>query len=627
MLLSHNTNASSVRAKVLNHLRRYGLFYALLLLGLAIRCVFIHEQGFGNDELSALCRTRVETWETFWNKGVKVGDMHPVFYQALLWGWVRIFGDSEWAVRATSLLFYVANSFLIFAIARKHFTQLSGLLFLALYVGLTFTIINTVFARPYNSGTFFVLLAYWAVLEFHKSTILAPRKWMLVFAGGCLGAMLSHYVAFLAVALLGVCSLLFVARPNRKFLVLGGMLAVLLFLPHLPVTLYQLQRGGLGWLPAPKALWLVDFIHQLFNNDWRLAGGLTAVFLIALRMNGVNPWTPVQAFSVCLFLVVFVVAFVLSYLFTPIMRDLAMLFILPWLLLPLFALIKASSVRKNAVLVLGMAVFPLLHSCLVDRLFQPVHYAVFREMGEEINEVMTHYGKENITFASSYNGIDYLNYYLDDDLEEPILDWEMKDAFYALHERVVNAQTPYFCYSMSNKFHSPMFLEVIRRSFPVERKVFATPYSIVYCSEKGQVKNRLVALAFEEKHSDTVSTDEFSGNLALKVGALPAMEGFSYFLIEAEGMLLDTSELHLVLTVERDGKMLTNADESPVCYIAEDQAKLCPMGKPTTFYLAFQLPVTLHATDQLHAYFWNPKRSRVKVGRLVLYCRNIGARK
>lgn len=621
--LPHNVYVSSARTKLLNHLKQYRLFYAVLLLGLAIRCVFIHEQGLGNDELSALCRTRFATWETFWNKGVKVGDMHPVFYQALLWVWLRIFGDSEWALRSTSLLFYVANSFLIFTLARKHFTQLSGLLLLAVYVGLTFTIVNTVFARPYNSGTFFILLAFWAVLEFHKSTILAPRKWMLVFAVGCLGAMLSHYFAFLSVALLGACSLFYVARPNRKFLVFGGMLAVLLFLPHLPVTLYHLQRGGLGWLAAPRALWLVDFMHQFFNNSWKLAGAVALMLFVALRMNGTNAWTPAQTFSLALFLVVFVAAFVLSYVFTPIMRDVAMLFILPWLLLPLFAVIKAARTWKNSVLVLGLAVLPLLHSYLFDRLFWPVHYAVFREMGEEINEVVARYGKENITFASSYNSIDYLNYYLNDDIEEPIFDWEEKGVLYALHERVLAAQTPYFCYSMSNKFHSPMFLEVIRRSFPVRRKVFATPYSIVYCSEKGQANSELVPLAFEEGHLDTVSTDEFSGNLALKVGELPALEDFSYYLIEAEGMLLDTSELHLVLTVERDGKMLMNPDESPVCYIAEDQAKLCPIGKPTTFYLAFQLPARLQATDQLHVYFWNPKRSRVKIGRLVLYRREI----
>ena len=146
-------------------LKKHWVFVTLLIIGLIVRLIFMSEQGMSNDELSAWYRTRFSDWDIFWTQGVKVGDMHPAFYQVLLWVWVRIFGDSEWAIRSTSLLFYILNSYLLYRIGSKYFTQLGALLLQGLYIGLTFTVLNTVFARPYNSGIFFLLIAFWAILE------------------------------------------------------------------------------------------------------------------------------------------------------------------------------------------------------------------------------------------------------------------------------------------------------------------------------------------------------------------------------------------------------------------------------------------------------------------------------
>lgn len=136
-------------------IKKHWVFLSLLFLGLFIRLVFMHYQGLSNDELSAWHRTHLSSWNDFWVQGVKIGDMHPAFYQVLLWIWVRVFGDSEFALRSTSLLFYIFTSLLVYRIGLQHFSKFSALLFQALYVGLAFTIMNTVFARPYNSGVFF----------------------------------------------------------------------------------------------------------------------------------------------------------------------------------------------------------------------------------------------------------------------------------------------------------------------------------------------------------------------------------------------------------------------------------------------------------------------------------------
>ena len=176
-------------------LKKHWVFVSLLLLGLLIRLIFMHYQGLSNDELSAWHRTHFSNWDDFWVKGIKVGDMHPAFYQVLLWIWIKLFGDSEFAIRSTSLIFYILSSLLIYRIGIRHFSKFSGLLLIALYAGLTFTVMNSVFARPYNSGVFFLLLAFYGILEL-KVQQQHLWRWTLLIAISLVGAMLSHYFAF-----------------------------------------------------------------------------------------------------------------------------------------------------------------------------------------------------------------------------------------------------------------------------------------------------------------------------------------------------------------------------------------------------------------------------------------------
>ena len=121
--------------------KKHGYFLILLLLGLITRVVFLSYHGLSNDELSAWYRTGFSSWDDFWYFGVTHGDMHPVFYQALLWCWVRLFGDADWIIRVPSIFFYMGNMFLIYGICRKYFSEKAAYLPLLMYIGSSFLII------------------------------------------------------------------------------------------------------------------------------------------------------------------------------------------------------------------------------------------------------------------------------------------------------------------------------------------------------------------------------------------------------------------------------------------------------------------------------------------------------
>ena len=598
-------------------LRKHRLFLSILLVGLVVRLIFISHQGLSNDELSAWFRTSYNSWNEFWFFGIKNGDMHPSFYQVLLWIWVRIFGDSEFSMRFTSLLFYVLNSFLIYKIACRHFTLLSGLLLQSLYAGLTFTVINTVLARPYNSGTFFVLLTFLSVLELRKSKK-KYWKWMLICALGIWGAMVSHYFAFLTVIIIGGCSLFYLGKDKVKYIISAGLIAIIFFLPHLSITTFQVGKGGLQWLDAPKPSWPLDFVELFFNNSFTLFGIFLVLFILLISVYGINKWTKESTFGITVFMLVFCGAFIISYLFTPILRELVMLFILPFLFLPLLSLLKIP--KRLTVFVLALVTFiPLAHSFIRNKLLEPIHYGDFKEIGKAINNAVELFSKDSITFASSYNNVGYINYYLKEDLSESIINWENPETVYQLLDRVKSSKTPYFCYSVNNDFHDQMFLEVIRRKYPVILKsLFVGNSKFILFGRNG--KRRFGSAFLKGKNIDTlITSNEFFNDISAKIADLPkAKTKNSYYLITCNGYNSPQNPLFLIVTLERNGSLLMNG-EYPVLYAGYNQSKLIEENGRQDFYCVFQLPEGILPSDNLKIYFWNPEKGKVKTHQLNCY--------
>ncbi|MFN5149141.1 MAG: glycosyltransferase family 39 protein [Flavobacteriia bacterium] len=598
--------------------RKHALFLSLIIAGLIVRVIFMLEQGFSNDELSALCRTRYNELNDLLTFGVRNDDMHPAFYQVFLWIWVRIFGENEFLFRLPSLLFYVINSALIYRIASKYFSRSSGIVVVALYAGLTFTIINTVFARPYNSGTFFLLLSFLSILEIRNDT---EQKWkyMFILIIGLVGAMLSHYFAFWVALVLGISSLFYSGRTNLKYILIAGISAALLFLPHLGITLHQLGKGGLQWLAPPGKDWIPDFIRLFMNNSWWSAAIFVGFLLVLLVTNGLKRTTREMKFGFTVFLFAFSGAFVISYAYTPILRELVMLFLLPFLLIPLIEFIDFKNGKQVVFTSLILTCGLITDSIIRNNLFEPVHFGVFKEIAAEINDADKDFSRNNITYATNSNSIDYINYYIDSDLEESIVDWMNPESVYMMSDRARNATTPFFCYTFNNAYQIPMFNEVIRRHYPGIERRFLTKYSTynLYTKRKRRVLEKPFARA---KTIDSVtSNQEFFGNIRLRVGALPKGKFKGYYLLKCKGKLHDQKPLLIVVNLNRNGEMAVNASNQPLFYTAFDQSRIVDTGIQQEFFMAFELPDWAKDNDEIVAYFWNPEKANVSVGEWRVY--------
>jgi uncharacterized membrane protein len=603
--------------------RQNSVCLGILFVGLTLRLEFIHYQGLSNDELSAWYRTRFDSWQSFWQLGVKSGDMHPVAYQFLLYCWLKIFGDSEWSIRSLSLVFYVANTLLIQRIAERFFTKQAGWILNALYAVLTFMIIHTTISRPYNSGVFFLLMAFYLLLGMSKSN----RGWLksvLLLGGAFAGAMLSHYFAFLVATVFGFAALFFLQGKQRIYVLLSGVLAVLIFLPHLPVTLYQLNRGGLGWLAPPEATWLIEFLGQLFNYSWVPVALFILFFVYVCSISEQLRWDRSHYFSLIVGLSSILMGYVISYLFTPVMRELVMLFVLPFILLPLFAIPKFSQKDNRPLILTGLMLFIFgFHSTFSNGLFKPIHFGVFRELGLEIDSYERRYGSENIDFAINTNNVSYLNYYMNRSKTESIKDWFASQSFDQLKYRLERSKRKFFCYVFNNQYDQPKFRELIRTYYPQKVDEFVSPGSAVYLYKKCDNDGKCLDSGLHPKqHLSSKKLDatsnEFAGDIRLKVSQLKLLDAHDYYLFKCNLQCASTDELYTVVCLTRNGETV-QVNRLPLYYQAVNQRKVWNDTLLHNVTMPFQVPKDALPGDEVLYYIWNPKKRPFCYSRASLF--------
>lgn len=580
-------------------LRENSAFLSIITLGLLVRILVVVNHGLSNDELSALYRTTFHTWDDFWFYGVSNGDMHPAFYQVLLWFWVKLFGTSDIVFRLPSLIFYLLNSILIYRIGIKFFSKSGALITLALFAGLTFEIFNTVFSRPYNSGTFFLLLLFYAILKANDSENFSWR-WTIIIASSVAGSGLSHYFAGLVAAIILLLAL-FTLKRLRRTILLSGLIACVLIVPHVNITLAQLSKGGLQWLAPPNPLWLVDFSHLFFNNSWVLCFGLFVLFISGIIVFGFEKRSSYGVLSYLIFFVSIAVGFIISYLYTPVLRELVMLFLLPFFFLPVCSRVKLP--RSNEYLAIAFFMISFAHSFFKNDLLGFGHFGVFKEIAEQIDAAVEKYGQQNITFASSYNNINYINHYLKHPLTEEITDWSKENVQDVLYKRIVGSKTKYFCYSVNNHIDPPLYVELIRSRFPLQTKTFIAGNSKFFLFEKAKADSIV-----GKDNSCKQDTSEFQYEKSWRVSQLKkSTKPFSYYKISSDGILKSKHPLLLVVALERDGKFLQTGD-FPELYLAVDQSKFVDTMTQVRFFTAFHLPNSAQPTDVIKAYIWNPEK-------------------
>jgi hypothetical protein len=396
-----------------NHLRKtrnapskrldYILLGVILLVAAVLRLWKLGQVPFMHDEFSALLRTRFDNFHDFIQQGV-MPDSHPIGVQLFLWGWVKLFGMNEFWVKLPFVLMGIGSIYLIYLIGRQWFNRKVGLFSAAFFAVSQFTVFYSQLARPYSAGLFFVLLmaVFW-----HKIVFETEKPKIGIYVGFALSAWACSIMQYFSIAQAGLIfltGLFFLPKERRKAYWFSGIAAVVLFAPTLPIFWQQLFVSGSigGWLSAPKATFLTDFIQYTMNYSMLFMFAVGIIILLPLILGKRDRRNqPLRWAGLVWFVIIFAIAFVYSLYREPILQHSTLIFSYPFVIIVAFSLFKSRTLSPwQTALVVAVILFVGMASLIMERRhYDLMYHQGFDQIAAEMQQDKDQYG-DQIQFAT-----------------------------------------------------------------------------------------------------------------------------------------------------------------------------------------------------------------------------------
>ena len=395
-----------------NHLRKthnvpskrmdYILIGIIILVAAVLRLWKLGQVPFMHDEFSALLRTRFDNFHDFIQQGI-MPDSHPIGVQLFLWGWVKLFGWSEFWVKLPFVLMGIGSIYLIYIIGRQWFNRKVGLFSAAFFAVSQFTVFYSQLARPYSAGLFFVLLMayFWYKVVFGAKSTTRDYVGFALSAWAC---SLIQYFSIAQAGLIFLTGLFFLPKERRKAYWLSGIAAVLLFAPTLPIFYQQLFVSGSigGWLAAPKSTFLTDFLQYTMNYSQLFMFAVGIIILLPLILGKCSKQRqPLRWAGLAWFVIIFAIAFIYSLKREPIIQHSTLIFSYPFVIIVAFSMFGTRTLsRWQTALVVVVLLFVGTTSLILERRhFDLMYHQGFDQIAAKMQQDKAQYG-DQIQFAT-----------------------------------------------------------------------------------------------------------------------------------------------------------------------------------------------------------------------------------
>ncbi|MDD4604183.1 MAG: glycosyltransferase family 39 protein [Bacteroidales bacterium] len=351
-----------------------GLLFLILVTGAILRCYRLVDIPFTHDEFSAIIRTQFSTFGELIDKGIKI-DGHPAGVQVFLYYWVKLFGVSEMALKIPFIFFGLVSVWLIYRIGKMWFNSTVGLVAASFLSFLQYPVMYSQIARPYSSGLCFALLMvfFWTNVVFHSDR---KKIWNLAgyILAGALCAYDHHFCGLFAV-MVAVTGLFYISRQQVRSYLCSNLIIIILYLPHIPIFLYQLNVGGVeGWLQKPRFDFIIDYLKYIFHFSVFIYSLVILLIILALfwHHEKTRANRNFLLISVIWFLAPFLIGYLYSTFRSSVLQYSVLIFSFPFLLFFLFGRFKTER-PIHQVIVVGLIALVTIPSLILER----KHYQLF----------------------------------------------------------------------------------------------------------------------------------------------------------------------------------------------------------------------------------------------------------
>ncbi|MBL0127353.1 MAG: glycosyltransferase family 39 protein [Flavobacteriales bacterium] len=365
-------------------------FIALFILAAVLRFWDLPHLPYTHDELSALVRIYPTLGETI-QRGVIELDTHPPGVQVFEWFWTKVFTKEEADVKLPFILMDLLALLFLYRFALAWTGASPALVLTALMATIQYSVLYGQIARPYAAGLFTTALL---ADQLTRYLAFGTRRMLIGVGIAALLSAYTHHFALLLAALMVATGWFLISREQRRAYAIMCGIAIVLYLPNIPIFLKQLGEGGLSeWLPAPDGAWFPKYGWFIANDNVFLAGILIAcvVASVILTIRSGRVAGPARWFLFAWGVIPLAIGFAYSVWRAPVLQYSVVLFSFPYIVL--FLLQGLVHVQRKAVLVgcailACVSVYSLVNTRLHYELFYRSKYEVIAREAIEANKTL-----------------------------------------------------------------------------------------------------------------------------------------------------------------------------------------------------------------------------------------------
>jgi len=252
------------------------LLIVTVLLAIIVRFYGLTFQSYWFDEIFSI-KTSNPANSLLYVYNQTMGDVHPPFYQSLLWFWYQLFGFNEYSGRALSALAGSFSVFVIYLLGKELYNKEVGV-YASLIAATNYFLI--LYSQEVRSNIVLFLFSALSYLYFIKLLKNHSKQNIFFYLLFSILAIYTHYFGFflLASQIFVFLFYLIIDKEGRarliKLALFSALLTLIALAPLLQRIVEHIHTEGY-WMETPHSLFFIDYLKAYILSPF-----LQKIFLL-----------------------------------------------------------------------------------------------------------------------------------------------------------------------------------------------------------------------------------------------------------------------------------------------------------------------------------------------------------